>query len=53
MHRQVAGQYQLTQIHQAIALLEQYNHKSRGIDSSSNDTSLLKEFIGHLQILLK
>lgn len=52
-HRQVAGQYTLPKIHQAIALLERYNHKSRGIDSHGNDTSLLKEFIGHLQLIIK
>lgn len=53
MHRQVAAQYSLPKIHQAIALLERYNHKSRGVDSTNNDTSLLKEFIGHLHIILK
>jgi DNA polymerase-3 subunit delta len=51
-HRQIAMQFQLTQIHQCIALLAEYNHKSRGVDSSSSDTSLLKEMIGRFNIIL-
>ncbi len=51
-HRQVAMQFQLPQIHQCIALLEEYNHKARGVDSQSNDTALLKEMVGRFNIIL-
>lgn len=51
-HRQVAQNYNITQIHQSLALLAEYNAKSRGVDSNNNDTALLKEFIGRLLMIL-
>lgn len=51
-HRQIAQNYTISQIHQCIALLEEFNHKSRGINNSANDTSLLKEMIGKFNATL-
>jgi len=52
-HRQVAQNYTIAQIHQSIALLAEYNAKSRGVDNNNNDSALLKEFIGRLQMILR
>lgn len=51
-HRQMAQNFHVTQIHQCLAILEEYNHKSRGIESSASDSSLLKEMIGKFNIVL-
>lgn len=51
-HRKVAGRYAPTQIHQAIALLEEFSHKAIGIGSNSKD-DLLKEMTGKMQALFR
>lgn len=51
-HREVAQQYHIAQIHQCIALLEEMDHKSKGVNSAGNDTSLLKELVGKIQLII-
>lgn len=51
-HRQIAGKYNIGQIHLSLALLEEYSHKSKGVGSTLGDTSLLKEFIAKLNLIL-
>lgn len=51
-HRQVAQNFHIAQIQQCIAILAEYNSKSRGVDSHASDTSLLKEMIGKLNATL-
>ncbi|HET8573021.1 MAG TPA: DNA polymerase III subunit delta [Edaphocola sp.] len=51
-HRKVATRYAPLQIHKSIAVLEEFSHKSVGIDSANKD-DLLREMIGKLQTLLR
>lgn len=53
-HRQVAQTLHLHQIYRCISILEEFNCKSRGIESHANDTALLKEMIGKFnQVIFK
>lgn len=51
-HRKIAGRYAPTQIHQSIALLEEYSHKAVGIGSNSQD-ELLREMTGKMQTIIR
>lgn len=51
-HRKVAGRYAPTQIHQAIAVLEEYSHKAIGI-GINNKENLLLEMTGKMQAIFR
>jgi DNA polymerase-3 subunit delta len=51
-HRTVAKKMSLPIIHRCIALLEEYSHKTVGIDSTANDTILLREMTGKFNMIL-
>jgi len=51
-HRKLAGQISLSYVHRCLALLEEYSHKTVGVDSVQSASSLLKEMTGKLTMLL-
>jgi DNA polymerase-3 subunit delta len=51
-HRKLAGQIPLSTIHRCLVLLEEYSHKTVGVDSMQSAPSLLKEMTGKMMILL-
>lgn len=51
-HRKIATRYAPTQIHQSIALLEEYSHKAVGVGSNSRN-ELLREMTGKMQAIFR
>lgn len=51
-HRKIATRYAPSQIHQSIAILEEYSHKAVGIGSANKD-ALLREMTGKMQAIFR
>jgi DNA polymerase-3 subunit delta len=51
-HRKATQRVSLPQVQRCIGLLEEYSRKMVGINNNSNDTALLKEMTGKLNLIL-
>jgi DNA polymerase-3 subunit delta len=51
-HRQIAQRFHMHQVQTFFSILQEYNCKSRGIESAANETALLKEMIGRINSVI-
>lgn len=51
-HRQMAKKLSLSYVHKLMGIVEEYSHKSVGVDNMHHDTELLKEMTGKMLGLL-
>jgi DNA polymerase-3 subunit delta len=51
-HRKASQRFSLTHIHRSIGLLEEFSHKMVGVNNAHNDSALLKEMTGKLNMVL-
>lgn len=51
-HRGMAQKISLLYIHKCFSILEEYSHKSVGVDNTNSDVALLKEMCGKINNLL-